>query len=86
MSWTNMRLGSFWEGQWPEYVDVIAPSADEHVAYVPLMPWDGKKYHCIYCGAELHGYLRRCSCGKLIYGYEDNGSIAVLDAAELEDA
>ena len=43
------------------------------IVYVPLVPWDGERYHCILCGAELRGYQRRCACGQRIYGYEDNG-------------
>jgi hypothetical protein len=82
MSWTNLILGSWWQGRWPDYVDVISPDHEMHINYVPLMPWDGEKYHCIHCGAELHGYQRRCECGKTIYGYEDNGAYAVLDAAK----
>jgi hypothetical protein len=53
------------------------------IVYVPLVPWDGERYHCILCGAELRGYQRRCACGQRIYGYEDNGARAVLDACEL---
>ena len=83
MSWTNLKLGSYWQNTWPEYVDVIAPDREQHISYVPLVPWDGEKHHCIHCGAELHGYQRRCACGAKIYGYEDNGARAVLDACEL---
>lgn len=79
MSKTSLKLDDYWEDSWPECVDVISSDCEEHISYVPLMPWDGKRYHCIYCGAELHGYQRRCSCGKKIYGYEDNGARAVLD-------
>lgn len=83
MSWTNLLLGGYWHGRWPERIDVISPDKEQRVSYVPLVPWDGERWHCLHCGAELHGYQRRCSCGEHIYGYEDNGSIAVLDAAEL---
>ena len=81
MSWTNLKLGDYWSGRWPESVDVISPDCELHVTYVPLTPWDGDRYHCIHCGAELHGYQRRCSCGKRVWGYEDYGARAVLDAA-----
>ena len=84
MSWTNLKLGSYWQGSWPEHVDVISPDCEQHISYVPLVPWDGEKYHCIHCGAELHGYQRRCACGQRIYGYEDNMARAVLDACELK--
>ena len=84
MSWTNLKLGNYWDHTLPDYVDVISPRG-EHITYVPLMPWDGEKYHCIHCGAEIHGYLHRCSCGRKIYGYEDNGVRAVLDACEVDN-
>ena len=74
MSWTNLKLGDNWQGKWPERVDVIAPDCEEYVSYVPLVPWDGEEYHCIYCGAELRGYRRKCACGERIYGYEDTNT------------
>ena len=79
MSETSLRLDDNWQGSWPESVDVVSSDGKEHIRYVPLVPWDGKRYHCIHCGAELHGYRHRCSCGQKIYGYEDNGARAVLD-------
>ena len=80
MSKAILKLDDYWEDSWPDYADVVSPDCERHIAYVPLMPWDGKSYHCIHCGSELHGYQRRCSCGQKIYGYEDNGSQVVLDA------